>query len=161
MTRRGYGKSPLPGGQARRNKLLVSWGPLVIAPPVAGSLLAPLRCAGPCQSRSPATWPPSTYRPPSFNIPTPFASCFRTFRSVALSIFGRSSFTPWATARLLLLPLRDRQVLGADLKCSEFRSIPRTFQPLCGRGSRGIPADSSLRTPLAFECRDIIKAVIA
>src|SRR5262249_17457293 len=24
------GKSPLPGGQARRNKLLVSWGPLVI-----------------------------------------------------------------------------------------------------------------------------------
>jgi hypothetical protein len=25
------GKSPLPGGQARRNKLLVSWGPLVIS----------------------------------------------------------------------------------------------------------------------------------
>jgi hypothetical protein len=33
------GKSPLPGGQARRNKLLVSWGPLVIAAPLAGSLL--------------------------------------------------------------------------------------------------------------------------
>src|SRR6476659_7263289 len=30
----------------------------------------------------------------------PFPSCFRTFRSVALSIFGRPSFTPWATARL-------------------------------------------------------------
>jgi hypothetical protein len=30
------GKSPLPGGQARRNKLLVSWGPLVIAAPLAG-----------------------------------------------------------------------------------------------------------------------------
>src|SRR5262249_13839403 len=39
------GKSPLPGGQARRNKLLVSWGPLVIAAPLAGSLLAPeMRC---------------------------------------------------------------------------------------------------------------------
>src|SRR5262245_52989430 len=25
----------------------------------------------------------------TFNIPTPFASCFRTLRSVALSIFGR------------------------------------------------------------------------
>src|SRR6516165_1915560 len=46
------GKSPLPGGQARRNKLLVSRGPLVIAPPLAGSLLAPLRCAAPCQSRA-------------------------------------------------------------------------------------------------------------
>src|SRR5262245_14128443 len=40
------GRSPLPGGQARRNKLLVSWGPLVIAAPLAGPLLAPLRCAG-------------------------------------------------------------------------------------------------------------------
>src|SRR5262249_6186432 len=67
------GKSPLPGGQARRNKLLVSWGPLVIAAPLQGSLLAPLRCAAPCQSRS------------RFKIPTPFASCFRTLRSVALS----------------------------------------------------------------------------
>jgi hypothetical protein len=27
----------------------------------------------------------------TFKIPTPFASCFRTFRSVALSIFGRPS----------------------------------------------------------------------
>src|SRR5436190_6655929 len=30
----------------------------------------------------------------SFKIPTPFASCCRTFRSVALSIFGLPSFTP-------------------------------------------------------------------
>jgi hypothetical protein len=30
----------------------------------------------------------------TFKIPTPFASCFRAFRSVALSIFGRPSFTP-------------------------------------------------------------------
>src|SRR5262249_3717503 len=37
------------------------WGPLVIAAPLAGSLLAPLRCAEPCQSRSRATWPPSRY----------------------------------------------------------------------------------------------------
>jgi hypothetical protein len=33
-------ESKMIGG---RNKLLVSWGPLVIAPPLAGSLLAPLR----------------------------------------------------------------------------------------------------------------------
>src|SRR5262249_27867683 len=36
-------KVPPTGGQARRNKLLVSWGLLVIAAPLAGSLLAPLR----------------------------------------------------------------------------------------------------------------------
>jgi hypothetical protein len=30
----------------------------------------------------------------TFKIPKPFASCFRTLRSVALSIFGRPSFTP-------------------------------------------------------------------
>ncbi len=34
----------------------------------------------------------------TFKIPTPFASCFRTFRAVAISVFGRPSFTPWATA---------------------------------------------------------------
>ena len=42
------GKSPLPGVQARHNKPLVSWGPLVIVSPLAGSLLARLRCAAPC-----------------------------------------------------------------------------------------------------------------
>src|SRR5262249_30779874 len=41
---------PYRGGEARRNKLLVSWRPLVIAAPLAGSLLAPLRCGGPCSS---------------------------------------------------------------------------------------------------------------
>ena len=44
-------KSPLPGGPARRNKLLVSWGPLVIAPALAGvknqSEKSPLP-GGPC-----------------------------------------------------------------------------------------------------------------
>src|SRR5262245_51055358 len=30
----------------------------------------------------------------TFKIPTPFASCFRTLRSVVLSTFGRPSFTP-------------------------------------------------------------------
>ena len=34
-------KVPPTGGQARRNRLLVSWGPLVIAAPRVGSLLAP------------------------------------------------------------------------------------------------------------------------
>ena len=38
----------------------------------------------------------------TFKIPMPFASCFRALRSVVLSIFGRPSFTPWATARLRL-----------------------------------------------------------
>jgi hypothetical protein len=38
----------------------------------------------------------------TFRIPVPFASCFRTLRSVVLSIFGRPIFTPWATARLRL-----------------------------------------------------------
>src|SRR5215471_5642738 len=50
-------KVPLPGGQARRNKLLVSWGPLVIAPPLAGSLLAPLRCAARCRATVPVPSP--------------------------------------------------------------------------------------------------------
>src|SRR5215469_12457381 len=34
-------------------------------------------------------------------MPTPSASRFRTFRSVALSLLGRPSFTPWATAHYL------------------------------------------------------------
>src|SRR5262249_60537326 len=65
-------KVPLPGGQARRNKLLVSWGPLVIAAPLAGSLLAPLRCAAPCPSRARATWPLSRYPSPSQAAFVPF-----------------------------------------------------------------------------------------
>jgi hypothetical protein len=48
----------------------------------------------------------------TFKMPTPFASCFRTFRSVAPSIFGRPSFTPWATARLSCFdPLTDHRSL--------------------------------------------------
>src|SRR5262245_4882220 len=96
-------KSPLPGGQARRNKLLVSWGPLVIAAPLAGSF-APLRCAAPCQSQARATSPPSRY-------PHLSQAAFAPFRSVALSIFGRPSFTPCATARSALIrPLAPAQL---------------------------------------------------
>jgi len=51
MTEFSKWKVPLPGGQARRNKLLVSWGPLVIAPALAGvknqSEKSPLP-GGPC-----------------------------------------------------------------------------------------------------------------
>src|SRR5262249_9697428 len=50
----------------------------------------------------------------TFKIPTPFASCFRTFRSVALSIFGRPSFTPWATARLRPAFIRSRIMLRSN-----------------------------------------------
>src|SRR5262249_52324578 len=53
-------------------KLLVSWGPPVIAPPLAGSLLAPLRCAG----------MPSDFA--TFKIPTPFASHLPLGRAVDL-----------------------------------------------------------------------------
>jgi len=49
----------------------------------------------------------------TFKIPTPFASCLRTFRSVALSIFGRPSFTPWATS------YRE----GAGLEGREYRRL--------------------------------------
>jgi len=51
-------ESPPTRGVKRRNKLLVSWGPLV---PLADSLLAPLRCAAPCQFRCRETWQPSRY----------------------------------------------------------------------------------------------------
>src|SRR5262249_52287809 len=61
MTKFSKWKVPPPGGQARRKKLLVSWGPLVIAAPLAGSLLAPLRRAAPCQFRWRAISPPSRY----------------------------------------------------------------------------------------------------
>ena len=50
----------------------------------------------------------------TFKIPTPFASCFRTFRSVALSIFGRPSFTPWATARLSPALMRWRIIVRSN-----------------------------------------------
>src|SRR5262249_17273620 len=111
-------KVPPTGGQARRNKLLVSWGPLVIAPPLAGSLLAPLRCGWTVRVPMPSDFA-------TFKIPTPFAaSCFRTFRSVALSIFGRPSFTPCATARFrpaLIRQLAPAQ-LGADVMRAQYHA---------------------------------------
>jgi hypothetical protein len=45
---------------------------------------ARLRCDGPCQSRSRATWQPSRY-------PRPSQAAFAPFRSVTRSIFGRPS----------------------------------------------------------------------
>jgi hypothetical protein len=46
MTKFSKMESPPTGGSRRAgNELLVSWTPLVIAAPLAGSLLAPLRCA--------------------------------------------------------------------------------------------------------------------
>jgi hypothetical protein len=62
----------------------------------------------------------------TFKIPTPFAPCCRTFRSVALSIFGRPSFTPWTTAH------RCQKVTLSDFKSSDGRE-PR-FN--LSRGSR-------------------------
>jgi hypothetical protein len=56
----------------------------------------------------------------TFNIPTPFASCFRTLSSVALSIFGWPSFTPWATAH------RCQKVTLSDFKSSDGRSPDST-----------------------------------
>src|SRR5262249_5893288 len=51
---------------------------------LAGSLLAPLRCAAPCQSRSPVTWPPSRYQHPSQAVFAP------SVRSRCLSSAGRA-----------------------------------------------------------------------
>jgi hypothetical protein len=71
----------------------------------------------------------------TFKIPTPFASCFRTFRSVALSIFGRPSFTPWATARLSPALIRWR--INRPLEFSKGQ-LP---------GQRACPSGSSCRWP--------------
>jgi hypothetical protein len=69
MTKISKWKVPPTGGQSRGSTFRRTNGaggsPLFIAPPLAGSLLAPLRCAGPCQSRCRATWQPSRYPRPS------------------------------------------------------------------------------------------------
>src|SRR5262245_7583247 len=57
----------------------------------------------------------------TFKMPTPFASCFRTFRSVALSIFGRPSFTPWARARLGLARFAERDLWNIDSGSASLR----------------------------------------
>src|SRR5215472_14608701 len=66
----------------------------------------------------------------TFKIPTPFVSCFRTFRSVALSIFGWPSFTLWATARLR--PALTRWRIAGQRAC------PRK-SAFCKRGSVNVP----------------------
>src|SRR5262249_33755850 len=55
----------------------------------------------------------------------PLASCLRTLRSVAPPIFGRPSFTPWATAR------RRLRSLFVSSSCP--RSVARFFHSLQGR----------------------------
>ena len=83
-------KVPLPGGQSRDSNL---YG-------LTALRLASVHCCAPrgLIARSFATRCTVPVPIPSdlatFKIPTPFASCFRTFRSVAPSIFGRPSFTP-------------------------------------------------------------------
>src|SRR5215510_14991506 len=71
----------------------------------------------------------------TFKIPTPFASCFRTFRSVALSIFGRPSFTPWARARLGLARFAERALRNIGRSRRSLRldvEGPNNFAPLLG-----------------------------
>src|SRR5262249_27868530 len=92
MTKFSKWKVPLPGGQARRKKQLVSCVQLVIAPPPRGLIARSfeMRCTVPVPIPSDLA---------TFKIPTPFSSCLRTFRSVALSIFGRPSFRPGREGR--------------------------------------------------------------
>src|SRR5262245_15336580 len=80
------GKSPLPGVKRAVTKV-GELGTLVIAAPRAGSLLAPLRCAAPCQSQSRATWRPLRYRCPSQAAFVPSA-LLKT--SVVLACFSSS-----------------------------------------------------------------------
>src|SRR5215831_13186182 len=91
----------------------------------------------------------------TFKIPTPFASCFRTLRSVALSIFGRPSFAPRATAAARpRAPLRrdeETPIVAARLQDHDVRSIrhvlvdaaehhPRRFEGHSGIGHLSIDA---------------------
>jgi hypothetical protein len=104
----------------------------------------------------------------TFSIPTPFASCCRTFRSVALSMFGRPSFTGQPIRRDLQLV---RQIIvEKGFWCQRAAESPhfgaRNFPHLAGwrsavcvisasvfRGStaaldrrvRGRPLDQSIR----------------
>src|SRR5262249_26029896 len=88
-------KVPPTGGQARRNKLLVSWGPLV-----ARSF--EMRCTVPVPMPSDLA---------TLKIPTPFASCCRTFRSVALSIFGRPNALGDGALETCLYPFANHRPL--------------------------------------------------
>jgi hypothetical protein len=61
----------------------------------------------------------------TFKIPIPFVSCLRTLRSVALSIFGRPSFTPWATARLRPALMRWRIIVRSNSAKAPVTTKPR------------------------------------
>src|SRR5262245_65831765 len=63
---------------------------------------------------------PSALAP--FKIPTPFASCCRTFRSVALSIFGRPSFTGQPIRADLQ---RARQIIAESGSAGLFEALKR------------------------------------
>ena len=69
----------------------------------------------------------------TFKIPTPFASCFRTLRSVVLSIFGRPSFTPWCEIkrRCVLRCLKFGVCSSAVPR--EDREVPRELDLLAQR----------------------------
>src|SRR5262249_19582345 len=78
----------------------------------------------------------------TFKIPTPFASWFRTFRSVALSILGRPSFTPCAMARLRPALTRWRIIVRSNsdldyIPAPPLGDLPKLadliFQRLCVR----------------------------
>src|SRR5262249_12872162 len=70
----------------------------------------------------------------TFKMPTPFASCFRTLRSVALSIFGRPSFTPCAIARLSPALIRWRIIVRSN--SAKAPVSWNTSLPICRRVDR-------------------------
>ena len=70
----------------------------------------------------------------TLNIPTPFASCFRTFRSVALSIFGLAE--PHA--------MSDGALLCAKLSCNGLNSD--SLPPLFGQRA-GMPYRCGMGRP--------------
>src|SRR5262249_35922770 len=116
---------------------LVSWGPLVIAPPLAGSLLAPLRCDGPCQSRSRATWRPLRYPRLSQVAFVP------PVRSRCLSSTPMKSRSKERTTTTVNLTVHFAG--AASLRCIfDFRA-PSPQGPLAHAGTRGIPSDGRRR----------------
>jgi hypothetical protein len=82
----------------------------------------------------------------TFKIPTPFASCFRTFRSAALSIFGRASFTGqphWGlTPRTIRLILNCSLMAAVQLQEPSGRSAMGSVARRC-TPSRAAAADPS------------------
>src|SRR5262249_12105105 len=121
-------------GDSRRTRLNTS------RPCCCQSSARSSRCAAPCQSQSRATSPPSRY-------PHLSQAAFAPFRSVALSIFGRPSFTPCATARSALI----RQLAPAQLGQMQDRRKSSKCDALhalgpCSQGSHCAPMRISRRS---------------